>query len=88
MQELSPVHYCDAEQKITLNCYADTLVYHKANGRERNLVAIRFGGYPEQVRAMSDALRKNVGVDAEVEGYSIVIRAKDAKYKKILSKTT
>ena len=85
MQELSPVHYCDAEQKITLKCYADTLVYHKANGRERNLVAIRFGGYPEQVRAMSDALRKNVGVDAEVEGHSIVIQAKDAKYKKILT---
>ncbi len=85
MQELSPVHYFDAERKIDLKCYADTYVYHKASGRERNLVAIRFGGYPEQVRALSDAMRKNVGVDAEVEGHSIIIQAKDVKYKKILS---
>lgn len=63
LTELSPIIYHDDVNKICLECYADTLVYHKANSKERNLVAMRFGGYPEPVRGIADALNSNAGVE-------------------------
>ena len=82
MCELSPITYNDTAQGLRLNCYADTFVYHKASGSERNLVAMRFGGYPEQVRAMADVLRKGAGVEAVVENHKIVLCAKHNVYKR------
>ena len=44
---------CHSEkEKIGLTNYADMVIYDK----ERSLVAIRLGGYPESVQAMSDAI--------------------------------
>ena len=82
MCELSPITYNDTSQGLRLSCYADTFVYHKASGSERNLVAMRFGGYPEQVRAMADVLRKGAGVEAVVENHKIVLCAKHNAYKR------
>ncbi len=82
MCELSQITYNDAVNGLQLNCYADTLVYHKANSSERNLVAMRFGGYPEQVRAMTDVLRKGTGVQAVVENHKIILNAKESAYKR------
>ena len=82
MNTLSPITYNDTVQGLRLSCYADTFVYHKASGSERNLVAMRFGGYPEQVRAMADALRKGAGVEAIVENHKIVLCAKHNAYKR------
>ena len=58
MQEMSrllPVSYYDSEEGILLSCFADTVVYHE-DGSSKTLVAIRFGGYPEQVKGLSDAV--------------------------------
>ena len=85
MSELSPITYHDATQKIRLSCYADTFVYHKASGKERNLVAMRFGGYPEHVRGMADALCKNAGVEAVIENHTIILQAKHKKYKRFVT---
>lgn len=85
MCELSPILYYDAEQGIRLNCYADTLVYHKASGTARSLVAMRFGGYPEQVKAMADVLRKGVGIEAVVENHKIILHAENSAYKRCVS---
>lgn len=82
MNTLSPITYNDTVQGLRLSCYADTFVYHKASGSERNLVAMRFGGYPEQVRAMADALRKGAGVEAIVENHKIILRAQHNAYKR------
>lgn len=82
MNTLSPITYNDTVQGLRLSCYADTFVYHKASGSERNLVAMRFGGYPEQVRAMADVLRKGAGVEAVVENHKIVLCAKHNAYKR------
>ena len=82
MNTLSPITYNDKVQGLRLSCYADTFVYHKASGSERNLVAMRFGGYPEQVRAMADALRKGAGVEAIVENHKIILRAQHNAYKR------
>lgn len=85
MKELSPVTYFDANQSIRLNCYADTFVYHKASGSERNLVAMRFGGYPEQVKAMADVLRKGAGIEAVIENHNIILRAQHEAYKRSIT---
>ena len=50
-----PISYYNPKQEIRLNAYADTIVL-EPDGREQRLRAIRFGGYPEMVRAMSDAI--------------------------------
>ena len=41
MNTLSPITYNDTVQGLRLSCYADTFVYHKASGSERNLVTVR-----------------------------------------------
>ena len=85
MCELSPIMYYDAVQGIRLNCYADTLVYHKESGTTRKLIAMRFGGYPEHVKAMADVLRKGVGIEASVENHRIILQADNASYKRNVS---
>lgn len=80
MATLSPITYFDDANSIRLNCFADTLVYHKASGSERNLVAMRFGGYPEQVRAMADVLRKGAGIETVIENHKIILQAKHYAY--------
>ena len=63
--------YSDEERKINIQCYADTLVYHEVNKNERNLVAMRYGGYPEHVRAMADIMKvykeNNINVPIRVD---------------------
>lgn len=44
---------CKSEkEKLGLTNYSDMVIYDK----EHSLVAIRLGGYPEMVQAMSDAI--------------------------------
>lgn len=85
LTELSPIVYHDDKNKIRLECYADTLVYHKANSKERNLVAMRFGGYPEPVRGIADALNNNAGVETVVEGHTLILKARHPKYKRSIT---
>lgn len=54
--KLIPVSYNDNKNAIRLNCYADTLVYEMTGENSGKLLGIRFGGYPEQARGMSDAI--------------------------------
>ena len=46
------VRCLDAERAVGLVNYADMVVYDQ----EKNVVAVRIGGYPETVQAMSDAI--------------------------------
>ena len=61
MKELSPISYSDSQNSICLECFADTLVYHKADSKTRNLVAMRIGGDGEIVRGVVNAIRNKVG---------------------------
>ena len=85
LTEVAPITYFDHNKALCLNCYADTFVYHKANGRERNLVAMRFGGYPEQVRAMADVLRKGAGIETIIENHKIILHAQHKAYKRSIT---
>ena len=85
MAELSPITYYDQENTVRLDCFADTFVYHKASGSVRNLVAMRFGGYPEQVRAMADVFRKGAGIETVIENHKIILYAKHDAYKRSIT---
>lgn len=47
--------YFDPKLSVRLTAYADTIVLENTGGVS-TIVAIRFGGYPEMVRAMWDAI--------------------------------
>ena len=85
LAELSPIVYSDSDRKINITCYADTFVYHKSSSSERNLVAMRFGGYPEHVRGMADALNHNAGASTKIEGHTIILKAPHSKYKRSIT---
>ena len=59
-----PISYYNPKQEIRLSAYADTIVL-EPDGREQRLRAIRFGGYPEMVRAMSDAIYAGATLETE-----------------------
>ena len=84
LPQLSLISYRDTEKKILLQCYADTIVHLKENGK-RTMVAIRFGGYPEAVRGMSDAMRGEISVEAEIEQHRVVINTERKRYRRKLS---
>ena len=53
-----PVTVSDGNRNIGVTNYADTVVFDSS----RNIIVIRFGGYPETVQAMSDAVFSDCGV--------------------------
>ncbi|MBE6966450.1 MAG: hypothetical protein E7441_10525 [Ruminococcaceae bacterium] len=83
--ELVPVTYHDGENAIRLGCFADTLVYYTAKEGEHSLVAMRFGGYPEQVRAMSEALRKGSSFETGIKDERLIIKADNRAYRKSIT---
>ena len=64
---LIPISYYNKTQEVRLSAYADTIVYEQES-RQKTLRAIRFGGYPEMVRAMADALYAGATLEAQVGG--------------------
>lgn len=54
--KLLPIRYRDNKNGILLDCYADTLIFELTGETSGKLLGIRFGGYPESVRGMSDAI--------------------------------
>ena len=49
------LEYFDPKAQVRLNAYADTIILDR-DGKKSVISAIRFGGYPEMVKAMSDAI--------------------------------
>lgn len=82
MKTLSPINYYDAERSIRLECYADTLVYQKKNETERILAAVRLGGYPEQVRALCDAMYGGISVESVIDGHKIFMQTERKRYRR------
>ena len=84
--KLIPISYKDTASSLYLTCYADTLVYEKTAENGGKLVGIRFGGYPEQVRAMSDAIFGGGTIHAERDGQpSLLLTSLTKQYSRQLS---
>lgn len=67
MERVSPlmeVRLSDSQKEIGITNYADMAVYSD----RYELIAIRFGGYPEKVTAMSDAIQMECTVTVGVSG--------------------
>ena len=81
---LMPISYYNPKQEIRLSAYADTIVL-EPDGRKQHLRAIRFGGYPEMVRAMSDAIYAGATLEAEIAGEAATLSCEPKKYECHLS---
>ena len=81
---LMPISYYNPKQEIRLSAYADTLIL-EPDGREQRLRAIRFGGYPEMVRAMADAIYAGATLEAEIAGEAASLSCEPKKYECHLS---
>lgn len=79
-----PISYYNPKQEIRLNAYADTIVL-EPDGREQRLRAIRFGGYLEMVRAMSDAIYAGATLETEFAGETARLTCEPKKYECHLS---
>ena len=79
-----PISYYNPKQAIRLSAYADTIVL-EPDGREQHLRAIRFGGYPEMVRAMSDAIYAGATLETEFAGETAMLTCEPKKYECHLS---
>ena len=59
--KLMEISYSDPKFQIRLTGYADTVIID--SGTQQTISAIRFGGYPEVVRALSDAMYGGASVE-------------------------
>ena len=76
--------YYNPKQEIRLSAYADTIVL-EPDGREQHLRAIRFGGYPEMVCAVSDAIYAGATLETEFAGEPAMLACEPKKYECHLS---
>ncbi len=74
--ELVPVTYHDGENAIRIGCFADTLVYYTVKEGEHSLVAMRFGGYPEQVFSNLAAVAGDGEIEVGISGSHAVFMKK------------
>ena len=81
---LMPISYYNPKQEIRLSAYADTIIL-EPDGREQRLRAIRFGGYPEMVRAMADAIYAGATLETEFAGEPAMLACEPKKYECHLS---
>lgn len=78
---LIPVSYYNPTQEVRLSAYADTIVYEQ-EGTFKTLRAIRFGGYPEMVRAMSDAVYAGAAIDAQLGEQTLHLFSQVKRYQR------
>lgn len=78
---LIPISYYNATQEVRLSAYADTIVYEQ-EGQQKTLRAIRFGGYPEMVRALADAVYAGATLEAQVGGESLHLASQIKRYQR------
>ena len=61
--KLIKVTYFDPKSDIRLLCYADTVVWDTKPAP--TLIALRFGGYPERVQGLADAIYGGATIEIE-----------------------
>lgn len=81
--KLIPISYSDQTRRIRLTNYADTVVYDERREEGQGnytLCAVRFGGYPELVNGMADAIWGGGTVEVRVDGKLIGLKALKKQY--------
>ena len=75
------ITYYNATQEIRLSAYADTIVFEQVNG-ENIIRAIRIGGYPEVVHALSDAIYAGGRFDVEIVDDTYSFKSESKRYER------
>ena len=78
--QLIPVSYTDPKNGIHLSNYADMLIYSDVS--KKNLCAIRFGGYPEQVEAMANAIYGGGSITVILGERVLLLKTLSKRYRK------
>ena len=78
------MEYYDSKAETRLETYADTVVIEK-DGYTSYIAAIRFGGYPESVKGMSDAINGGGSVRIEIDDRPVTIYSRVKQYRKEFS---
>lgn len=76
--------YLDLKSETRLEAYADTIVLEK-EGSANYITAIRFGGYPETVKGLTEAIYGGGTVTLESNGTLITAYSRVKQYRKELS---
>ena len=82
--KLMKMEYFDLKAETRLEAYADTAVIEK-EGNASFIAAVRFGGYPESVKGMSDAIYGGGTVTAVIDGRPVVLCSRMKQYRRELS---
>lgn len=81
---LIELSYYDPSAQVRLTAYADTLVLDH-NKKSGIISAVRFGGYPEMVRAMSDAIYGGATIEAVQNGTTRLLQSNLKGYRRQIS---
>ena len=79
---LIPVSYYNASQEVRLSAYADTIVYEREGPHRNILRAVRFGGYPEMVRGLADAIYAGGTLDANMGDRPLWLESQARRYRR------
>ncbi len=77
------ISYSDPKFQIRLTGYADTVIID--SGTQQTISAIRFGGYPEVVRALSDAIYGGASVELKQDDTTLYLDCRPKGYRRLLS---
>ena len=81
--KLMDLSYSDPKSQIRLTGYADTVIID--SGAQQTISAIRFGGYPEVVRALSDAIYGGASVELKQGDTILYLECRLKGYRRLLS---
>ena len=82
--KLMRMEYYDAKAEVRLETYADTVVLEK-DGYTSYIAAIRFGGYPESVKGMSEAINGGGSVRITIDDKPVTVYSRVKQYRKEFS---
>ncbi len=81
---LIPLTYYDPSRSVRLTVYADTIILDR-NGGDSVIGAVRFGGYPEMVKAMSDAIYGGATIEMPLNGRTRQLKSVPKQYRRQMS---
>ena len=82
-QKLMKVTYYDPKNNIRLTGYSDTVVWDDKG--QPTLMALRFGGYPEEVRGLADAIFGEITIEIESEQSTLTLKTLPRQYRREIS---
>ncbi len=83
-KKLMFMEYYDGQNKVQLTAYSDFVVYEQV-GKKFVLRAVRFGGYPERVQGLADAIYGGGSVAMLLDTGPIVLTTQAKQYVRQLS---